>query len=101
MKKQTTPPAWESRPTWETLEEWVRGQVQDFIQRLLEDEVTDFVGRRKSQRRAAVDAPPGYRNGYGKPRCLTLRCGTIRVRRPRVRAGEEHFARPIVGNQGR
>lgn len=96
MRKQSTTQASESRPTWETLEEWVRGQVQSFIQRLLEDELTDFVGRRKSQRRAVVDVPSGYRNGYGKPRRLTLRCGTIRVRRPRVRDCEERFASQVL-----
>ena len=91
MKKQSATRATESRPTGETLEDWVRGRVQAFIQRLLEDELTDFVGLEKSQRRAAVDAPAGYRNGHGKPRRLTLRCGTIMVRRPRVRSREERF----------
>ncbi len=43
----------------------------------------------KSERRAAVDAPPGYRNGYGKPRRLAMSSGTIEVRRPRVRGIEE------------
>ena len=38
-----------------------------------------------------MDAPSGYRNGYGKERKLTLSCGTIRVRRPRVRGLEERF----------
>ena len=71
MGKQSTTQASESRPTWETLEEWVREHVQAFIQRLLEDELTDCGGRENSQRRAAVDAPAGYRNGYGKPRRLT------------------------------
>lgn len=96
MRNQNTTPTRESRPTWATLEEWVRGQVQEFIQRQLEDELTDFIGRRKSQRRAAVDAPPGYRNGHATPRRLTLRCGTILVRRPRVRACEERFASQVL-----
>src|SRR4030095_11964920 len=33
----------------------------------------------------------GYRNGYGKPRRLTLTSGTITVRRPRVRALNERL----------
>ena len=74
----------------------MRGQVQTLIQRVLEDEVTEFVGRAKSQRRGTVDAAPGYRNGYGKPRRLTLRCGTITVRRPRVRDCEERFASRLL-----
>lgn len=81
-----------SRVTWEDLEEWVResvmprtAKVQEFLQGVLEEEVTEFLGRRKSERRRAVDGSPGYRNGYGKRRHLTLRCGTVAVRRPRVR----------------
>jgi len=45
----------------------------------LEEEVTELLGRTKSARREAVDATPGYRNGYGKPRRLTLTSGTITV----------------------
>jgi transposase-like protein len=40
-----------SSPVWETLESFVREQVQQFIQRLLEEEVTELLGRRKSARR--------------------------------------------------
>lgn len=65
--------------TWETLEEYVRVKVQGFVQELLEEEVTELLGRGKSERRAMVDAPAGYRNGYGKPRHLTLGSGTITV----------------------
>jgi hypothetical protein len=36
-----------------------------------------------------VDAFPGYRNGYGKPRKLTTPLGTVTLRRPRVRGLEE------------
>ena len=96
MKKPSTKQASESRPTWDSLEEWVRGQVQAFIQRLLEDELTEFLGREKSQRCAAVDAGGGYRNGHGKPRRLTLRCGTITVRRPRVSDCEERFESRVL-----
>jgi transposase-like protein len=53
--------------------------------------VTAFLGRRKKQRRAAVDAVVGYRNGYQKPRRLTLSGGTITVHRPRVRDVEARF----------
>jgi len=54
MGKQSTERTRESRPTWDTLEDWLRGQVQGLVQRVLEDEVTEFVGRTKSHRRAAV-----------------------------------------------
>ena len=78
---------------WETLEQMVRGKVREFLQEILEDEVTEFLGgRAKSQRKASVGGEPrGYRNGYGKPRSLTLSGGTVQVRRPRVRDVEERF----------
>ncbi len=91
MNEQITPDARPSRKLWVHIEEWVREQVQGFIQKILVEEVTEVLGRRKSERRTVVDTPPGYRNGYGKARKLTLRCGTITVRRPRVRGLAERF----------
>lgn len=88
---QTTRGADESTLCWERLEAWAREKIQGFVQALLEEEVTAFLGRRKSERQAAVDARAGYRNGYGKPRGLSLTAGTITVRRPRLRALEERF----------
>ena len=81
---------------WERLEDFVREHVQRFIQALLEEEVTELLGRTKSARREAVDAEPGYRNGYGKPRRLTLTNGTITVRRPRVRDLNERFVSRVL-----
>lgn len=72
-------------------EEWVRSKVQQFIQDILEEEVTEFLGRAKSERRELVDGKVGYRNGYGKERKLTLSSGTVTLRRPRVRQVEERF----------
>lgn len=95
MKKIITEPA-TSSATWETLETFARAQVQDFIQQLLEDEVTELLGRQKSARRAAVDAPAGARNGRGKPRKLALMNGTITLRRPRVRDLEERFVSRLL-----
>ena len=87
MKEATQGSRWKSSDLWETLEQMVRGRVQEFIQEILEDEVTEFLGgRAKSQRRASVEGgPKGYRNGYGKSRNLTLASGTVEVCRPRVR----------------
>jgi putative transposase len=82
--------------TWETLEAAVRQKAQAFIQRILDEEVTELLGREKSQRRRAVDRPGGYRNGHGKPRALTLGSGTIQVCRPRVRGLEERFQSRIL-----
>ncbi len=75
-------------PTWEVLEGWVRERAEALIQGILEEEVTELVGREKSERKRAVDAAAGYRNGYGKPRRLAMSSGTITVRRPRVRGLE-------------
>lgn len=95
MTKMLQGPA-RSSPTWETLEVFARTQVQGFIQQLLEDEVDELLGRRKSERRAAVDGLAGSRNGHGKPRRLALLNGTITVRRPRVRDVEERFVSRLL-----
>ena len=91
MGKRSTGSWSESRPEWDQLEDWVRGQVQELIQELLEEEVTEFLGRAKSARRSESDNETGYRNGYGRPRRLTLSSGTVQLRRPRVRNTEEEF----------
>ena len=91
MGKRSTGSWSESRPEWDQLEDWVRGQVQELIQELLEEEVTEFLGRAKSARRSESDNERGYRNGYGRPRRLTLSSGTVQLRRPRVRNTEEEF----------
>jgi transposase-like protein len=61
------------------LEEWLQRKVQEFIQSLLEEEITELLGRQKSERRRAVDGYPAYRNGYGKERKVTLGCVAITV----------------------
>jgi putative transposase len=58
--------------------------------------VTALWERPKSARRTTGEAPSGYRNGYGKPRRLSLTSGTITVRRPRVRGLEEQFKSRIL-----
>jgi putative transposase len=62
MTQKTTTPESKTN-TWEQLEKFAREHVQRFIQTLLEEEVTELLGRTKSARREAVDAAPGYRNG--------------------------------------
>ena len=96
MEKLTTGQTESSSEVWEYLEELVRVKVREFIQALLEDEVTELLGRGKSQRRELPGGPPAYRNGYGKRRRLTLGCGTISVRRPRVRGLAERFESRIL-----
>lgn len=96
MHEQSTLAVGSSSRLWERLEEFVRAHIQRFIQSLVEEEVTELLGRKKSVRRAAVDAPPGSRNGHGKPRRLALMSGTITVRRPRVRGLAERFVSRVL-----
>ncbi len=96
MKEKTTEAASESRATWENLEMVLRSRVQAWLQDLLEEEVTELLGRRKSERAKSVDAAQGYRNGHGKPRHLTLSSGTVTIRRPRVRGLEGRFESRVL-----
>ncbi len=45
------------RPQWETLEEFARSRIQRWLQDVLEEEVSELLGRGKSERRAVMDAP--------------------------------------------
>jgi transposase-like protein len=65
------------------------------MQLVLEEEVTELLGRVRSERRAPGE-PAVYRNGYGKPRRLALTNGTITVQRPRVRGLEERFESRVL-----
>ena len=60
-------PATSSSPTWSTLETFIRAHVQTCLQRVLEKEVDDLLGRGRHERRSA-DAAAGDRSGHGKPR---------------------------------
>ena len=91
MKEKSIIEVGESRPGWEALEAYAREGIRRLLQQLLEEEMQEVLGRRRYERRDGVDAPPGYRNGFGKPRRLSLMSGTITVRRPRVRGLEARF----------
>ncbi len=96
MKKHIShaPPL--SIPTWEALEGWIRDEIEVRIQSIAGEEVTQFLGRGWYERKGVVDAAPGYRNGYGKPRRLSTCCGTIKIKRPRVRGLKERFESRIL-----
>lgn len=96
MKHDNTVEATASIPSWETLEDFARHGVQQLLQQVLEAEVDQLLGRRRSQRCSPVDPQSGYRNGYGKPRKLALSNGTVVVRRPRVRGLEERFESRVL-----
>ena len=94
MKQQKVEGPSSSRPEWDSLEEFVRGKVQQLIQGILEEEVVELLGRQKSERRG-IDAV-GYRNGHCKPRKVALMAGTITVRRPRVRDVDEPLCSKVL-----
>jgi len=96
VEKETTEGTTESTPTWATLEAFARKGIQELLQRVLEEEITELLGREKSERKSPVDEQSGYRNGYGKPRRLSMLAGTISVRRPRVRGLDERFESRIL-----
>ena len=96
MPQPKSSPAEMSMPTFATLEEWTRSQVQELMQSVLEEEVTHVLGRARYERQALLDAPRGHRNGYGKPRRLSFTSGTIEVKRPRVRGLDERFESAIL-----
>jgi putative transposase len=95
MEKKSTPEEVSSMTAYDALEDWARIRVQKYIQDLLEEEVTTFLGRRKSVRVLDGDTG-GHRNGYGKPRRFAMMSGTVHVRRPRVRNSEERFESRIL-----
>jgi transposase-like protein len=78
------------------LEAFARAGVQRLLQRVLEEEVDELLGRRRYERRDGVDPTPGYRNGFGQPRRLSLSNGTITLRRPRVRGLAERFESRVL-----
>jgi putative transposase len=96
VRKKIPAVAVPSMPTWETLEPFERSKIQATLHAVLEEELTTWLGRGRSERRPAVDGASGYRNGYGKPRRLGLSCGTIEVRRPRARNVEERFESRVL-----
>jgi putative transposase len=61
------------------LEEFARGKIREHLQDLLEEEVSEWLGRKKSERKVSPFEQPGYRNGYGKTRRFTMSLGTVEL----------------------
>jgi transposase-like protein len=78
------------------LEQHARERIREYLQDLLKEEVTEWLGRAKGERKMNPSEQPGYRNGYGKRRRFTLSLGTIEIRRPRVRDLGERFKSRIL-----
>ena len=85
-----------SRPMWETLEGMVREKAQEFIQQIMEEEVTELLGREKSERRAGCGREPWLSERIRQARRLAMSSGTITLRRPRVRGVEERFESRVL-----
>jgi transposase-like protein len=81
---------------YDELEDYARGKIREHLQDLLEQEVTEWLGREKSERKGNVLEQPGYRNGYGKTRRFTMSLGTMEIRRPRVRDLGERFESRVL-----
>jgi putative transposase len=78
------------------LEAFAREKIRQHLQDLLEQEVTEWLGRAKSERKTNPSEQSGYRNGYGKRRRFPLSQGTIEIRRPRVRNLDERFESRVL-----
>lgn len=88
MKQGMSKPAVASSVSFADLEPFVREQVQRLVQQMLDEEVTEFLGRERYERGTMKR---GHRNGHGRPKKLTLQGGTIVVKRPRLRDVDERF----------
>ena len=70
------------------LDEVIRRGAEHVLQKSLEGEVTDFLGRERYER--SEHSPRGYRNGY-RTRTLKTTGGRLTIEEPRVRDTEEPF----------
>jgi putative transposase len=73
--------------------ELLRLAAQVVVPEILEQEVTDFLGRDRYARR--VDEEGGYRNGY-EPGHIRSAEGEIEVRLPQVRASEQPYRSKLM-----
>ena len=77
------------------IEEIGRLGARLIIQRALEDELTEFLGRDRYER---TETPVAYRNGYERPQTIATTSGPMEIERPRVRdASRLGFESRIVG----
>jgi putative transposase len=81
---------------YEGLERFALEKIRGHLQDLLEQEVSEWLGREKSERKVNVLEQPGYRNGYGRPRRFTMSLGTVQLQRPRVRDLGERFKSKVL-----
>lgn len=81
----------------DTLEEVARLGARLLLQSAIEGEVTEFLGRKRYERRdGAEEARPGSRNGYA-PLTVKTTAGTVTLDRPKLRGTTEAFASRLLG----
>jgi putative transposase len=80
------------KPPKSLLDELVLLGAQEMVQRALEAEVTEYLGR-KHYERQMVKTEKHYRNGFAQKRHLTAGCGSFGIRVPRLR---EQYTSAIV-----
>lgn len=69
MQDQSTENGGSSSSLWDRLEDFARDHIQQFIQVVLWEEVTESLGRKTSVRRVAVDVPLGSPMGTASHAC--------------------------------
>jgi len=70
--------------------------LEHLVQELLEQEVSDYLGRERYQCREPGQEDKGYRNGYEAARIRTAE-GRITVRAPKVRDGPGTYGSKLMG----
>ena len=58
MRESTLESVAPSMPTFATLESWARSSIRDLLQRVLEEEVTEFLGRTRYPATVRRRRPP-------------------------------------------
>jgi putative transposase len=81
---------------YEALEDFAREKIRVHLQDLLEQELSEWLGRKKSERKANAVEQPGYRNGYGRARRFAMSLGTIEICRPRARDLGERLVSKVL-----
>lgn len=91
-------------PTMEHLNRWTCREIEKTLQHILEEEITDFLGRSRHVRVGRNPEESAMRNGYGRSSTLDLGCGGVVLRPPRVREGKAPFKSqifPLVARRAR
>ena len=73
----------------------IRLGIERLIQEMLEEEVKDYLGRERYQRRDPDQDQRGYRNGYEPGRVRTSE-GEVMVQVPQVREAPETYRSPLM-----